>query len=158
LYALGVIGYEMLTLKMPFDGESVMDILRSHLRSPVPDVRKLRADVPLRLAGLITELLRKDPTERPQSADAVVWHLRHVSGAAEAHRRSLSALIVDDDSDARVALSMMVKRVLPAAEIHVANTARAAIHLVHRKHPTLILLDLDLPGINGVELCMYLRG
>src|SRR5262249_41057072 len=52
----------------------------------------------------------------------------------------------------------MVKRVLPAAEIHVANTARAAIHVVHRKHPTLILLDLDLPGMNGVELCMYLRG
>jgi serine/threonine-protein kinase len=158
LYALGVLAYEMLTLEMPFDANSILDTLRKHLHEPVPDILSRRSELSPRLAQLITDLLRKDPMERPQSAEAVAWRLRKIAEAPEVRARPLSALLVDDAVDATTLLSMMIQRLVPGAEIHVARDARTAIHVVHRRHPSLILLDLDMPGMNGIELCMYLRG
>jgi hypothetical protein len=59
VYALGVILYEMLTGRVPFEGESTGEILMKHL-SERPDLEKL----PPRLRPVIGKALEKDPTQR----------------------------------------------------------------------------------------------
>jgi DNA-binding response OmpR family regulator len=67
-------------------------------------------------------------------------------------------LIVDDDPDIREALGLYVRAAAPDAEIETTSEGRQAIRSVRRRVPDLLLLDLDLPDINGIEVCMLLRG
>ncbi len=59
IYALGVILYEMLTGRVPFEGESVGEVLMKHLTTP-PDVSMLAE--PFR--GVVARALEKDPAKR----------------------------------------------------------------------------------------------
>ncbi|MGI8524317.1 MAG: serine/threonine-protein kinase [Nocardioides sp.] len=61
VYALGVIGYECLAGRRPFEAESAIATALAHLRQPVPD---LPADVPADLAAVVRRALAKDPSER----------------------------------------------------------------------------------------------
>jgi hypothetical protein len=59
IYAAGVILYEMLTGRPPFEGESAGEILMKHLTSP-PDLSKLPADY----APIVAKALAKNPAQR----------------------------------------------------------------------------------------------
>jgi hypothetical protein len=62
VYAAGIILYEMLTGKVPFDGESTGEILMKHLTSP-PDLRAL----PPAYAAIVGKALAKNPAHRYQT-------------------------------------------------------------------------------------------
>ncbi len=64
LYALGVMAYEMLTGRPPFDGEHGSEIIEQHLSGPIPGVRALRADCPEWLEQLVQRALAKSPDQR----------------------------------------------------------------------------------------------
>lgn len=68
LYSLGVIFYKMLTGKFPFYGESVEQILQSHLMDPAPKLPEELAS----FQPIIDGLLAKDPDERFQNAEEFI--------------------------------------------------------------------------------------
>ena len=70
LYATGVMLYEMLSGRLPFDGTQVMQLLAAHVVSPVPPLAAL-APVSEALAAVVHRCLEKDPDRRPQTADAL---------------------------------------------------------------------------------------
>ena len=79
LYACGLLLFEMLAGRPPFDGERTFDILRAHVERPVPDVGELRrrtapdaAPIPDDVVALVSALLQKDPFNRPKNGAAVV--------------------------------------------------------------------------------------
>ena len=76
LYALGIVAYELLVGRTPFECDHWVKTFEAHLSEPVPDPRELRPDVPGELADLIAHLLAKDPLDRPESAEQVVWTLQ----------------------------------------------------------------------------------
>ncbi|MCB9735345.1 MAG: serine/threonine protein kinase [Deltaproteobacteria bacterium] len=67
LYALGVILFELLDKRLPFDGDSVQSILLAHVSRPPPP---LPDHVPAALAAVIKRLLAKEPAARYASAAA----------------------------------------------------------------------------------------
>jgi len=69
IYALGVILYEMLVGKVPFDDKSIPSILVKHLTEPPRPPSTLRADIPREVETLVLRCLEKDPDKRFQSAD-----------------------------------------------------------------------------------------
>ena len=75
LYAVGVLLFECLTGRPPFEGNDVGEVLRQHLSTPAASLRSLRADVPRAVDSAVQRLLRKDPDERYQSAAAVLADL-----------------------------------------------------------------------------------
>lgn len=78
LYALGVVLYEMLTDRVPFDGKDAETIKHKHLhRMPEPP-QVFRGDVPDGLSGLVMRLLEKDPEKRPRRAVDLFGKLREV--------------------------------------------------------------------------------
>ena len=64
-------------------------------------------------------------------------------------------LVVDDDLATAEAVADMVS--LLGHETQVALGPRKAIESIHRGAPTLILLDLNMPGVNGLEVCRYIK-
>jgi eukaryotic-like serine/threonine-protein kinase len=76
VYALGVIGYELLTGGLPYGRGSFLDIAMRQLQSP-PALE--RPDVPEALRAAVTDALSPDPSGRPPSARALADRVRGVA-------------------------------------------------------------------------------
>ena len=70
VYSLGVILFQLLTGRLPFESPNAMEVVRRHRDEPPPDVRDLRSDAPPWLADLAARALAKDPAERPPDGAA----------------------------------------------------------------------------------------
>lgn len=78
IYALGAVGYFMLTGVPPFEGQSVVEVCSQHLhQTPVAPSVKLGREVPAALEQIILSCLGKKPEDRPPSARALRDALLH---------------------------------------------------------------------------------
>jgi len=68
LYAAGVVLFECLTGRLPFEAETTWALIAKHLEEEPPDPRMLNADVPGALAVVILKAMAKDPKKRFESA------------------------------------------------------------------------------------------
>lgn len=75
VYAFGVLAFEILTGSVPYGAASIDEVFQAHLVAPVPDLRARRPEVPPRLAALVSELLAKDPCDRPTDMEEVAHRL-----------------------------------------------------------------------------------
>ncbi|MDQ1696827.1 MAG: hypothetical protein QOJ03_2180, partial [Frankiaceae bacterium] len=80
LYAVGVLLFECLTGRPPFEGQTVGEVLRQHLSAPAPDVRSYVEGVPAVLAQIVQRLVRKDPRDRYQSASGALADVQELAG------------------------------------------------------------------------------
>jgi serine/threonine-protein kinase len=76
LYALGVIFFELLTGQRPFSGDTPFAVLRKHATAEAPTPSQLEHGIPPELDTIVGHLLRKDPADRPASAEELVVALR----------------------------------------------------------------------------------
>lgn len=72
LYALGILLFEMLTGKLPFQSGSTAEDLAQRLTGASRDIRTLREDVPPWLAAVIRRLLQREPEHRFQTARELI--------------------------------------------------------------------------------------
>ena len=92
VYSLGIMGYELLTLKTPYEGTTSVQLVTAHLKKqPIPLVR-LRPDVDPRLAELLERCLSKNPRHRPRASE-VAKALEQVTEETHA-----TGLLVESDS------------------------------------------------------------
>ena len=76
IYALGCVGYFLLTARLVFDAESTFQMIAKHMRNdPVPPSVRAKVEVPQPLENLILKCLAKDPAVRPQSAQELASSL-----------------------------------------------------------------------------------
>lgn len=69
IYAIGIILYEMLCGKVPFDGESAVTIALKHFQEEIPSVRIYDPNVPQSLENIVLHATAKDPADRYKNAD-----------------------------------------------------------------------------------------
>ncbi len=67
IYSLGIVLYELLTGKVPFDATTPFEMMRQHIETPPQPVRQSRPEVTEELERMIDRCLEKDPTRRYQS-------------------------------------------------------------------------------------------
>ena len=79
LYSVGVVLYELLTGKVPFTGESPVEIAMKHLSDTPPPPSELNPDVPDELDKIVMRALAKDPARRYQSAQEMDADLERVA-------------------------------------------------------------------------------
>ncbi len=75
IYALGILAYEMLTGRVPFNDENPMNVLQMHLRAECPP---LPQTVPYEVQNVVRRALEKDPARRYQSAGEMMQHCQAV--------------------------------------------------------------------------------
>jgi tRNA A-37 threonylcarbamoyl transferase component Bud32 len=76
IYSLGVVFFEVLTGKRPFDDSDPLKVLIKHRESSPPRPRSLNARIPASLERVIMKMLAKRPAERYKSADALASALK----------------------------------------------------------------------------------
>src|SRR5436190_20331594 len=83
IYSIGIVLYEMLTGRVPFEGESAVAIALKHVSElPVP-IRSVRPDVHPALDAAVMRALAKDPHQRYRSAEEFVAALQSARAAIE---------------------------------------------------------------------------
>jgi serine/threonine-protein kinase len=79
LYALGILMFEMLVQKLPFEANDPTGWLAAHLKQTPPRIREILPDMPDSLDGLIASLLEKEPVHRPVDAHRVLLDLTNIA-------------------------------------------------------------------------------
>ena len=94
LYSLGIMAYELCTCQVPFDGETLEDLLHNHQVADTPDPRKLAPDIPEDLAQFIRVATAKQRDDRFPSCEAAARFLQTAAELPMVHKLELSTLAI----------------------------------------------------------------
>lgn len=90
IYSLGIILFEMLTGRLPFQGETPYKMLSAHINKPVPNIREFRRDLPQAVQAVLEKALAKNPVNRFDTAGQMVTELKSAMGTSRPGRLDAS--------------------------------------------------------------------
>lgn len=100
IYSLGVVLYELITNKLPFEFSSLSEAMVIHLGSTVPDrPTEIRPDLPIVMDSLILRSLSKNPKERYSSGAEMSAHLRSAILALGLSTTQITAAVDSDNGN-----------------------------------------------------------
>ncbi len=169
IYSLGATLYWCLAQKPPFKyHENPVQQLAARLTEPPPSIREIRPDVAKELDSVIRRMMAADVDDRYPTPQAVIDALdrfvqpelpEHLLQPTKSRKTQLEGeleriLIVDDYADVRDFCQMALMS--NDRQCDVAGTAAETLDMLKNPYD-LIVLDVDLPGMTGAELCEHLR-
>lgn len=113
-YSLGIVAYEMLTGKKPFDGGTYAEIITQHLFEPPPDIRTVRPDIPANVADAVMKMMAKEASARFPDLDAAVAALGTPTTTQGEKARTQIISIAKSNQDERKARMSVPKSPVPA--------------------------------------------
>ena len=169
-YSLAVVAYEMLTGRVPFQADTPAAVLLSHVTKAMPATRELRGELSAHVEEVLRRGLAKIPEDRYGSARELVAALKP---AAWPSRRSDEAntlpatrrivptertpvvLVVDDGAANRELIEACLAGV--DCEVRTAEDGPSALKAIQNSLPDLVLLDVQMPGMDGYEVCTRMK-
>ena len=91
LYSAGIVLYEMLTGKVPFSGDSAIEIAMKHVNDLPTPPSSLRPEIPPELDQIVLRALAKDPADRYQTAEEFIEDLERVEAGLPISRATSTA-------------------------------------------------------------------
>lgn len=76
IYSLGIVMYEMLTGRLPFDGEGVVQLAMKHINDPLPNIREINPNASESLEKIILKATQKNADNRYNSTEALIDDLK----------------------------------------------------------------------------------
>ena len=128
LYSLGILAYELVARELPFDGETLQELLGRHIQEPIPDIQQVVPNVPEDLAEFINRACAKRPEDRFASCAEAQSFLKAAAEVPVLNKFAMSALTVTYHPSKR----HMVERALADAAQTLQDTAGIVFFLAHR--------------------------
>ena len=131
IYALGVVLFELLSGKVPFDAPTPLALLMCHVKVSPPPLRPLRPDLPAEVDLVVQQALAKDPDARFRSAGVLAQALERVwpaSADANIHNQATDVWVsaVPRASAPLRNTPVVPEPVLPPAGVLAASASAAA--------------------------------
>lgn len=90
IYAMGILIFEMLTGSKPYDGETPIQIAYRHVNDRIPELVKIKSDIPKNLSDLIFSATSPNPDLRPRDAEELLNSMRQIQVELDPKRRQMS--------------------------------------------------------------------
>jgi putative two-component system response regulator len=164
-YSLAVVAYEMLTGRVPFQADTPVAVLLSQLSEAMPPARELEGKLSGHIEAALRQGLAKAPADRFPTASQFVAALTPAAwtggaradfkGTKAARRGAQSVLVVDDGAANRELIEACLVDV--DCTIRMAEDGPTALSMIADTTPDLILLDVQMPGMDGYEVCRRVK-
>ena len=105
MYSLGVLFFEVLACKTPFQAPTPEELLQKHLRAEPPNPSEFNPNISPEMDRIIARLLKKKPADRPASVDEVLADLKRIRIFKEEIVDAVAAKKASEDQDALEMLS-----------------------------------------------------
>ena len=90
VYAIGIVLFEMLLGKKPYDGETPIQIAYRHVNDRIPNVKEFKSDIPEIIADLVFKATAPNPDQRPKDAEQLLSEVRDIQAKLDPKRRQMS--------------------------------------------------------------------
>ena len=97
IYSLGVVLYEMVTGRVPFDADTPFAVVIKHINDPLPLPHTLGPTVPARWSGWCSRRWRRTPDERYQTVEEMVRAVQQAVAAAQTPAGAVPATHILDE-------------------------------------------------------------
>jgi len=152
IYSLGVLAFQLMTGEVPFQGRTAAGVMAQHVTSPPPSPSSVAAALPLAFDAPILTALAKNPSDRPFSA--MTWFTQLLV-ARKSVAFTLDApriLIADDDAAFRRFACEVVRETIDGVSLTCADDGSQALAELDARPYDVAVLDLQMPGLNGLEV------
>lgn len=102
IYSLGIVLHEMLTGKVPFDGDNPISIALMHINNPIPSVNESVKGIPPQLEKIIEKATDKYQTNRYKSAEEMISDLENIDFITKVMGSSIFAEEVEKKSSKKI--------------------------------------------------------
>ncbi|HEY0602577.1 MAG TPA: serine/threonine-protein kinase [Herpetosiphonaceae bacterium] len=127
LYSVGVVLYELLTGRAPFEASTPAAMLNLHIHAAPPSPRRLNQDLPAEVETVLLRALAKDPNDRYQSAGEMAQDLERVAAHLE-RQRTLVALL---DAPAPAEAAYTTRKLAPGTSAAERSTQHVSARDTH---------------------------
>jgi len=93
IYSLGVVLFEMICGRLPFQSDSEYELMRCHLQEPLPAFQDFRVDVPPQIESVVRRATAKSPDDRFSSCDEFAQALHEASGNLAISKKAIIDLV-----------------------------------------------------------------
>ncbi len=168
-YAMAVVAYEMLTGRVPFHGDTPAAVLISQVTRAMPSTDELGGELSAHIEEVLRRGLAKNPDGRYPSASTFVHALRPAAWPGGLGDASTVAPFVEDRPGRRIPIVLVVddgpanRELIRAClggvdcEVRLAEDGLAALRAIKSSPPDLVLLDVQMPGMDGYEVCKHIK-
>ena len=156
IYALGIVLYELLTGKVPFDGESAVSIALKHFQEPLPTIVSPIAMVPQSLENIVLKATAKDPMHRYRSCYEMFQDLKTCLDSTRLYEKKF--VPASFSGETKVLTPINTQKVIPiqtSKEIPVVEMDEEKPVKKKRKWPWVFLLLLI--SIIGIMVLVFLQ-
>ncbi|MEO8905845.1 MAG: protein kinase [Polyangiaceae bacterium] len=154
LYSLACVAYELLTGQPPFDARTDEDLMRLHSSANVIRPSFVRRDLPPALDAVLLRALAKNPAIRTPSVEQFRVELQRARARGEEPTR---ILVAEDEDDFRELLEIKLRAEFPDAEVETVSDGQAALAAFDRRPASVVILDLQMPVLDGIATTVLLR-
>jgi serine/threonine-protein kinase len=154
VYALGCMAYELLTGQLPFDAETALALMVQHATAQAPPPSSIRPSLSPMFDDVIRQALAKKPEDRTASADLFRRSLKEARASSV---EPVRILVAEDDPDFRDLLALKLSMEFPDAQVVCVDNGRALVEAFGEKRPSAVMIDLQMPILDGVEVTALLR-
>ena len=156
IYALGIVLYERLTGKVPFDGESAVSIALKHFQEPLPTIVNPIAMVPQSLENIVLKATAKDPMHRYRSCYEMFQDLKTCLDSTRLYEKKFVPASFSGETKVLTPINTQkVKPIQTSKEIPVVEMDEEKPVKKKRKWPWVFLLLLI--SIIGIMFFVFLQ-
>lgn len=183
IYSTGVVLYELVTGVLPFDADDIGVLLLQQVKKAPKPPSDFVADIPDSLERAILKSLAKQPESRFETAGAMAAALAalvpqsdetlnspsvsvgsHAAGVEDAGPAATAArpdmirvALADDHRILRTSLAMFLNDNASIEVVGEADDGQQALDVVREQQPNVLLLDLNMPGVSGLDVLPDIR-